>query len=93
MMNPDILNKSVRLTAGVKMRREKFGGILYQHSTGKITFIYNQLVVNLLEQQEDKTIALFLNKMIDNGITDKKLFVEAIKILHWLKEGGFVYES
>ncbi|MBS4025819.1 MAG: mycofactocin biosynthesis chaperone MftB [Clostridia bacterium] len=85
-----MLDRVIKLTPGVRVRREKFGGILYHHQTGKITFIYNYLVVKVLEQQEHKTVAAILS---DCGNWDISSIAKALKILDALEAGGIIYDG
>jgi putative mycofactocin binding protein MftB len=81
------LQKRLCLAPGIRMRREQFGGTLYDHKTGKITFIYNTMVINILEQKGKKTVAEVLGKKNDEIALSK-----VIDLLNTLQAKGLVLE-
>ncbi len=79
----DVLHKKYKLSPSVKIRRESFGGILYDHKSGRVLFIYQELFFDLLTKKDEITFAAYLQQ-------DDSQRAKISKLIKQLEAGGII---
>lgn len=79
----DIFRKKFKLSPAIRLRRESFGGILYEHKSGRIIFIYQELLFDLLAKRSDIVFDVYA----ELEETNKN---KVVKIIHDLVAGGVI---
>lgn len=79
----DILHQKFKLSPAVRLRRESFGGILYDHGSGRMIFIYQELLFNLLAKRDDIVFDAYA------GLEETKK-KSIVKLIEDLKAGGVI---
>ena len=67
------LDSRYSVKTGVKMRRERFGGILYDHRSGMLQFVHSHLLFRFLENDGSYTIHEMAERIAPGKMTEKSL--------------------
>jgi len=80
-----------RLRDEVKVRKEKFGGLVYDHKDGKLQFIHSHLIMCFLENDGTYSVQEMAEKIAPGKIKGNAMeFI--MKSLTDLHKGGVIYE-
>jgi putative mycofactocin binding protein MftB len=79
----DIFRGKFKLSPTIRLRRESFGGMLYDHKSGRIIFIYQEILFDLLAKKSD--IVFDVYSELEEINKDK-----VVKLIHDLVAGGVI---
>ena len=80
------LDSIIRPAEGIKIRAEDFGGILYDHQTGKIIFLKSGILYEIIANPGKKTIETIFSRY---GLTPKEV-QKIVSLLERLCEEGWI---
>jgi putative mycofactocin binding protein MftB len=81
-----------KLADKIKLRQEKFGGLLYQHSRGRLEFIHSPLLVRFLENDGSLSVLQQAEKIIPTKKWEIEELEKACRLLDILWDKGIIHE-
>lgn len=85
------LDSRYRVKKEIKIRREKFGGIIYDHKEGMLQFIHSHLVFRFLENDGKRTVREMAEFIAPGKMTDISLSA-VLKHLNQFQERAIIDE-
>lgn len=67
------LHSKYRIKNGIKFRREKFGGLIYDHKIGSLQFVHSHLISSFLLNDGSYTVAEMAERIAPGKIKGKTL--------------------
>lgn len=86
------LQTKYRINNQIKLRREKFGGIIYNHESGTLQFIHSHIFVKFLENDGQFTIQEMADKIFAPKKAQEQVLKNVMTMLTNFYQRGIIYE-
>ena len=86
------LQTKYRIKTKIKLRREKFGGITYDHETGTLQFIHSSILVRFLENDGQLTLQEMADKIFAPEKASEQVLKNVLVKLTGFQQRGIIHE-
>lgn len=86
------LQSKYRVKPNIKLRREKFGGLIYDHAEGRLQFVHSHLMMRFLENDGSYSVQEMAGLLFSSSKLPENVINGILVNLGKFAQGGIIDE-